>query len=387
MLELAPANLEEAAEAMARAAREKLRLEFVGGGTELGLGRRPAATDAILRTGRMARILEYAPSDMVIVAQAGVVLAKLQAAARDHRQMLALDPPYPERATIGGLVATGAFGPRRARYGAIRDLLIGVTLVRADGVVARGGGKVVKNVAGFDLPKIACGSLGTLGLIATATFRLHPLPEASATTLVAGVSAERIAALLASVRQAQLEPSSVVALRAGEGKFDLGVRFEGFGEGVDRQVARFVDLARAERLVDGDLFWGRHDAVRTAGPLRLKLAALPSRLPAVEALLAPLFAALRCAAFAWYATLGIGFVAGEPGEGAAEAVAAARAGLVHQGGWLVVEQMVDKPTISTPALEIDPWGPVPGAFDVMKQLKQRFDPERRLNPGRFVGGL
>src|SRR5207302_2779779 len=143
-------------------------------GTQLELGNPPDKIDAEVRTDRMRRIVDYSPSDMVLTAEAGVTLAEINAAAREHRQMLALDPPQPDRATIGGLVATGAFGPRRARYGAVRDLIIGVSLVRADGKIARGGGKVVKNVAGFDLPKVVCGSLGTLGLVGAAIFRLHP---------------------------------------------------------------------------------------------------------------------------------------------------------------------------------------------------------------------
>src|SRR5258708_11662262 len=173
-------------------------------------------------------------------------------------------------------------------------------MVGADGGVGRGGGKVVKNVAGFDLPKIACGSLGTLGLVATATFRLHPVPEASATALVAGASAERVAALVRAMRQAQLEPSSVVALRAADGTFDVGVVFEGFGKGVEQQVARLVQLEHAEAPADDAAFRRRHDAARTGGPLRIKLAAQPSRLPSVERVLAPLFARLKGAAFAWY---------------------------------------------------------------------------------------
>src|SRR5215468_6177165 len=210
----APATLDESAEVMAMAARDRLRLGFVGGGTALAMGAPPAGLDAVVRSERLARIVEHAPADMVAVVEAGVTLAALQAALAAHGQRLAIDPPCPERATIGGLVAAAGFGPLRARYGAIRDLIIGVTLVRADGTVARGGGKVVKNVAGFDLPKVACGSLGTLGMIAQAAFRLHPLPEASSTVLAAGVGAEAVVALVAAARAAQLEPACVVALSA-----------------------------------------------------------------------------------------------------------------------------------------------------------------------------
>ena len=381
-----PESTAECAEVMAR---ESGPVGFIGGGTELALGRAPSELDAVVRTGRMARILEYAPADMVMVAEAGVTLAQVQAAAAAERQMLALDPPHPERATLGGLVAAAGFGPRRARYGAIRDLIIGIAIVRADAVVARGGGKVVKNVAGFDLPKVFCGSLGTLGLVAEATFRLHPLPETSATALFAGLAAEEVVALLGRVRQAQLEPSSAVALRGASDRFDLGVRFEGFGHGVRQQLAGLAELGRAgakpcEPLSDDAGFWSRHDQARAAAPLRVKLTALPSRLVAVDALVAPLLGALRGGSFAWYASLGIGFAGGEIDDAAAAtaAIISARRELVAAGGSLVVE--------TAPAelrSAIDPWGPPPGAFAVMAELKQRFDPGRRLNPGRFVGGL
>jgi glycolate oxidase FAD binding subunit len=358
-LELAPTSVEESGEAMARCARDRLRVRFVGGGTAPPLA--PPEVDAVLATRGMARVLEHAPADMVVIVEAGVTLAQLQQALGGHRQRLALDAPAPERATIGGLVATGAFGPRRARYGAIRDLIIGVALVRADGAIARGGGKVVKNVAGFDLPKLACGSLGTLGLIASATFRLHPLPEASATVVLAGLTAAEVVARIAALRDAQLEPACAVALRRADARFDLGLRFEGFGPGVEEQVTR----AGGARVAPGE-FWPRHDAIRAGGPWRVKVATLPTRLEAVR----------LGGAFAWYATLGIGFASGEL---SAREIEAARADLVAAGGSLIVEQ--------APDASVSPWGPPPPGFAVMQALKQRFDPERRLNPGIFVGGL
>lgn len=382
----APATLAECAEVMTQAARDKLSLGFVGGGTAMGVGAPPARLDAVVRTERLARIVEHAPADMVVVVEAGATLAALQAELAAHGQRLALDPPLPERATIGGLVAAAGFGPLRSRYGVIRDLIIGVTLVLPDGTVARGGGKVVKNVAGFDLPKVACGSLGTLAMIAAATFRLHPLPEATRTVVVAGIPAARVVALIAAARDAQLEPTCAVALSADGDRFDLGVRFEGFGKGVEQQVARLVELSAAAGLsaqpagdAEATAFWRRHDAVRTAAPLRIRFATLRTGLPA----LAPRIA--RLGPVAWYAMDGIGFAgcasAGDTADAAA-AISAAREALVAGGGWLVLEE--------APAAlraHVDPWGPRPAGFRTMQLLKQRFDPDRRLNPGRYIGGL
>ncbi|HVZ33050.1 MAG TPA: FAD-binding oxidoreductase, partial [Polyangiaceae bacterium] len=274
-------------------------LGFRGGGTALGLGNPPRALDAVVSTRKLDRVVEYAPEDQVAVVEAGLTLGRLQTLARERGQWLGVDAPHAERATIGGLVAVGGFGPRRARYGAIRDLLLGVTLVRADGAVARGGGKVVKNVAGFDLPKVVAGSLGTLGLIATVTLRLHPLPEASVTLVVSGLTADEVGKCVLALRQAQLEPSSNVAVQSG-GRFDLGVRLEGFGRGVERDAARLLELGRGEtgrnaqrawQKLDESAavgFWRRAEAPRIEGTLRARITALPTRLAEVEAAVAPL---------------------------------------------------------------------------------------------------
>ncbi|HET9597430.1 MAG TPA: FAD-binding oxidoreductase, partial [Anaeromyxobacteraceae bacterium] len=205
-LVLEPATVEEAGEALAACARDRLRVLFVGGGTDLELGRAPEGVDAVLRTSRLARVVEHVPADQIVVAEAGLTLAELQRHLAPHGQRLALDPPLAARATVGGAVAANAFGPRRCRFGASRDLVVGMTFVRADGTVAKGGGKVVKNVAGFDVPRLLVGSLGTLAFIGTVTFRLHPLPEAAATVAVAVPDAARLRALAAAVVAAQLEP-------------------------------------------------------------------------------------------------------------------------------------------------------------------------------------
>jgi len=386
-----PTSAEECGQAVAQTARDRQAIAAIGGGTKLGLGSAPTALDAVIRTEKLNRILEYAPSDMVMVAEAGVTLAQIQAVAGEKQQRLALDAPNPDRATVGGLVATGDFGPRRAAYGSVRDLIIGVTLVRADGVLARGGGKVVKNVAGFDLPKVACSSLGTLGLIATASFRLHPLPEAERTVLIEALSAAQVVSITQRIRAAQLEPTGSAALRTPAGAFHLGVRFEGFHKGVAQQASKLLALGPSLGVTCAELddraahaFWQRHDEARTTGSLRLKLGALPSGLPRLCDLLAPVFGALRGPTLAVYPMLGFGFVAGEVSEDGPinPALNHLRQGVMAAGGSLVIDA-APPPVRSA----VDPWGPPPPSFPLMQRMKSLFDPDRRLNPGRFLGGL
>jgi glycolate oxidase FAD binding subunit len=376
-----PTSLDESVEAMELAAREDMSVAIVGGSTQLGVGHPPKKLDAVIRTDKLARVIEYVPSDMVLSVEAGVTLAKVREVTRAHGQMLALDPPHPDRTTIGGMIATAAFGPSRVRYGAIRDLIIGVTLVRPDGIVAKGGGKVVKNVAGFDLPKVVCGSLGTLGMIATATFRLHPLPQAQGTAYFKGLTPVEVVRLVGKMREAQLEPTRAVALRVGD-RYDFAIGFEGFESGVGHQIERLREVEWCEQLDDEHAFMQRHDAVRTGGPLRVKVTALASKLVEVERVVQPLLAALHGGAFVWYASLGIGFASGEIGHlhSATVALETLRESLRKMGGAVVIESAPSE-------LRFDPWGPPPGSLQIMAAMKRRFDPEGRINPGRFVGGL
>jgi glycolate oxidase FAD binding subunit len=390
-----PGTLPEASEVVGSATREGRRLVFVGGATELDLGAAPHALDAILRTSRLARILDYAPSDQVVTAEAGVTLATLQEALAQNGQRLALDPPQAARATLGGIVAANTFGPRRARFGSVRDLIIGIRIVRADGVVAKGGGKVVKTVAGFDLPKLMVGSLGTLGLIADVTFRLHPLPEESVTLVVPDRKASEVWDLVGKMREAQLEPVSVVALWRPGGAFETAVRFEGFGAGVKEQSAKLQALVAAELRCACDAltaaaagsFWERHDQLRVGSPVSAKLAALPGQLQAIVSDVLPaLTDGLEDPGFAWYATLGLGFVSGravatDP-EKSAGAVSSARATLERLGGSLTLRSAPPFVRERVPV-----WGTPPPALALMKSVKQRLDPGRCLAPGRFVGGI
>jgi len=388
-----PSTVEEAAEVLRESARSGETLAFVGGGTDLELGSPPERLDAVVLTRELARIVEHAPSDQIVVAEAGTTLETLQAALASHRQRLALDPPESSRKTIGGIVAANAFGPRRARFGSVRDLIIGVSFVRSDGTAARGGGKVVKNVAGFDLPKLMVGSLGTLGLITTATFRVHPLPEEDSTLLLPALSAAGVRSLVREMRQAQLEPSAVVAIWREAGRFDVAVRFEGFRAGVAEQRERLAASVVAgsggacealDETAARDL-WSRHDSVRATPPIRVKLAALATHIePLAAEVLPDVLAALEEPGFVWYATLGVGFLSGRPSDAdvASGALLAARERLAVLGGTLVLEAA--PPSVRS---RMNVWGPAPSALSVMRSVKDRLDPERRLAPGRFVGEI
>ena len=388
-LVFSPESADEAAALVAATAQERMAITFVGGGTKLELGAPPERLDAVVRTERLSKVIEYAPSDQVVVVEAGITFAALQREVGAFGQRLALDPPWPDRSTLGGIVAANAFGALRTRYGSVRDLIIGVSFVRADGISARAGGKVVKNVAGFDLPKLLVGSLGTLGLITTVTFRLHPLPETTVTLVLDRLTSSEVRALCAELHAAQLEPAAVVAIWSNAG-FTVAVRFEGFRAGVEEQKNRLTALVprgACEALDDAQAagVWAEHDRLRTAGSFRAKLAALPAGVEALMAEgIAPFLETLDGPALVLYPTLGLGFISGATAdhERLALAIGAARHWLEYLGGSLVIEA-------ASPELRAvcDVWGPAPRALSLMQSVKSRLDPERRLAPGRFAGGI
>jgi glycolate oxidase FAD binding subunit len=385
-----PDTIADAASRIAESGRAGAALAFAGGGTDLEIGYPPEKLDALIRTERLTQVVEHAPSDQIMTVEAGVTVEQLQAVAGAQGQRLALDPPHPGRATVGGIVAANAFGPLRTRYGTVRDLIIGISIIRADGVMARGGGKVVKNVAGFDLPKLMVGSLGTLGMIATATFRLHPLPEVSETLVIRDRSAAELRALMAAMKKGQLEAAAIAAIGSGR-KLDVIIRFEGFRAGVVEQRDRLAMLPEGSGACEvldpgaAATLWSRHDAVRSGGTLRLKITALPSAIETVSgAVVAPLLGGLRGGGFVWYPSAGAGFVTGTPedDERTATAIRAARQLLEQGRGSLTIESA---PQALRALVAVWPDGGA--AIPIMRAMKERFDPGRRLAPGRFIGGI
>ena len=257
-----PASTDEASALLRVAAAHQLAVVARGAGTGLGWGAPPASADLVIDLQAMDQVLEHAAGDLVARVQAGVTMGHLASVLASAGQELAIDAPAD--ATAGGVVATGTAGPRRLRYGAPRDLLIGITVVRADGEVAHAGGKVVKNVAGYDLGKLFCGSAGTLGLITEATFRLHPRPAAAAYLTaqfgpaaddVAGAVAGAVAAaagsaLVPSAVQLDIPPQASPVTR-------VSVLLEGTPSGVAERARRMAELLSAAQMPDGQFSDGQ----------------------------------------------------------------------------------------------------------------------------------
>jgi glycolate oxidase FAD binding subunit len=393
-----PISEEEIAAVLAFANREGFKVLTRGGGTQLNMGFPPTGGDILLSTTHLNRVIEHAPHDMTATVQAGMRLAEFQAVLGKARQWLALDPELEADATIGGLVATNATGARRLRYGGVRDQIIGIRIVTADGTIAKGGGKVVKNVAGYDLPKLFTGSLGTLGVIVAATFRLYPLPAASRTVVLAASALAPLCDLALRILAATLVPTMVdiTGSTAHDSECTLAVRFETIPAAVEDQAATLIDMAhKAGQATVGTMegevetqFW-QQAAVNAAPPGRtgpsilLKVSLLPTEvvhwLESLRQMAREMNLQVR-----WRAHAGHGLIfARLSGSETALITAAERLRQVamdHRGTLVVID--------APPALaqQVDVWGPIP-ALDLMRRMKASFDPNAILNPGRFVGRI
>src|ERR1700720_347273 len=207
-----------------------------GGGTKLGWGNSPARADIILSTARMTEIIEHAWADLTVTVEAGCTIQKLQETLGQHGQRLAFDPLWPEKATVGGVLSTNDSGALRLRFGALRDLIIGVTIALPDGTLASSGGKVVKNVAGYDLPKLVTGALGTLGIITRANFRLHPLPRTIRSFTFAARDVGDASRVMLSVQDSWLTPTGLQARFTADAAPTVDIRFEGTDAGLAAQA-------------------------------------------------------------------------------------------------------------------------------------------------------
>ena len=358
-----------------------------GAGTKLEWGNPPARADVILSTARLHRVLEHAWADLTVSVEAGCTIGKLQETLAKHGQRLALDALWPERATVGGVLSTNDSGALRLRFGSLRDLVIGVTLALADGTVASSGGRVVKNVAGYDLPKLVTGALGTLGVITRAIFRLHPLPKETRTVSRSSLTLENAQRLVLEIQNSKLAHSAVQVCCDSEMRARVDVLLEGTEAGLTAQVEHL--MAMTGSAVSNDAWrdvWNARQEICSPGKRGAEFAVAKfSTLPAQIAQAIEMIARVWGAGSGWNVVAqatGIGWVRV---EGAASAIDSAlrelRACLEGSGGSLVV---VHRPAGMA---ELDAWGNAGDALPLMSAVKWQFDPGKTLNPGRFVGGI
>ncbi len=415
-----PASRQAVAEILRWASREVVSVFPWGGGTQAALGNVPNRVDLVLDLSRCARILDYQPADLTATVEAGVTLQGLQQELAQGGEFLPVEAPLAERATIGGILAGNATGPLRASYGLPRDWLIGIGVVSAEGVETKAGGKVVKNVTGYDLNKLYAGSMGTLAVIVEATFKLAPLP-ADAGTLVAAFSSmpEGIEAGRRLLRQtAAAQGVQVVESQAGRRLgSDSGALFpESLTSGAAVALAFFSGRPSAvqRRLEEGTGLLREAGAKQVArldqeeGRLLLRRLAdlgwsVESR-PYLGIKLGVPPTAVAQVAGSCREDSSLGFppgVVADPGFGTVRlywwadsisnwideslvlgAIARIRELARNAGGTAVVEHCplpVKK--------RIDIWGDPPPGMELMRQVKQRFDPLGILNPGRFAGKI
>jgi len=359
-----------------------------GGGTKLAWGNPPARADLILSTARLNRILEHAWADLTMTVEAGCTIGKLQETLAKHGQRLALDALWPEQATVGGVLSTNDSGALRLRFGSLRDLIIGATLALPDGTLASSGGKVVKNVAGYDLSKLATGALGTLGVITRAVFRVHPLPKETRTLTCACDDLADAQRLVRAVLDSKLAHSALQIRCGRSAQPQVDVLFEATQAGLAAQTAQLKSLAGNQNFDDStaDAWKARQELYSTAKASGAKAAiAKLSILPAQIANTIEILAGLCGDGARWNAVVqatGIGCVRM---EGEALALQAAflsfRAKLESAKGSLVVHQS------PATASRMETWGDGGDALRLMRAVKQQMDRKNTLNPGRFVGGI
>jgi glycolate oxidase FAD binding subunit len=389
-----PATSEQLAQVLTLAHAEQLALAPRGSGSHLEHGGPPRKVDLVVDLRRLDALVEHNPDDLTVTVQAGITAGALAMRLAPRRQALPLDPPGWRARTLGGIAATQSSGPLRLRYGTMRDLLLGVRFVQADGVLTWGGAKVVKSVTGYDVPKLMVGALGTLGVLVELTLRLHPASEAEGTWLATFTSAAQAQDCVAAVLDSTLQPNRLEML---DGRALAGSGLPAAGAALLVSIATVEPAVQAQAAALGDIVaraggrlqpldagvWEAYDQMLAApGGVTLRIGTVPSRLAAT---FAETRRALDGAAVAGSAGLGALRVRVDGGDvdAVARGIERLRAFVADVDGAVIIDR---GPRSLREA--IDPWGPVPApVLAVMRAIKHEFDPTGVLNPGRFVGGL
>jgi glycolate oxidase FAD binding subunit len=369
---VAPGNTEEVAAVLRLANENGCSVGAWGGGTKQGWGY-PMAPALVLEMHRLNVLREHTWQDMTCSVEAGCTWASLQSGLAQHGQFVALDPLWPERATVGGIVATNDSGALRLKYGGLRDLIIGMTIVLADGTIAKTGGKVVKNVAGYDLHKLMIGAFGTLGVVTSVNFRLHSKPQCTQSFSVSAPDAEPLGKLMLKLLHAQVS-TVAIQLRGTAAGFELDVQLASLAEVLHTQAAALEAMAQSEGLRSR----GAADDVWSARQQQMthEFVCKGTMLPSEIARFAERVRGLGGKSV----TQGTGImIAGFP-AGAADGLMKLRGEMEQASGSMMV---LKQPAES----KLDCWGTPPDSLPLMRQIKSRFDPEGILNPGRFLGRI
>jgi glycolate oxidase FAD binding subunit len=357
-----------------------------GGGTKTGWGNPPTRADLILSTARLNRVIEHAWADLTVSAEAGCTIQNLQNALAEHGQRIAVDPLWPERATVGGILSTNDSGTLRIRYGALRDLIIGVTIALPDGTLASSGGKVVKNVAGYDLPKLVTGALGTLGIITRAIFRLHPLPHNVRSFTFSARDLDDANRIVLAVQDSRLAHTGLQTRYTPGEAPAVDVRLEGTGAGLAAQTGTLRKLAAPDaETATSDAVWQARQELwcQAESAAIAKFSVLPASVAETCHRIRHLADSLSVRWSAVVQGTGLGWLRLEASSAPSihQVLHGLRPELERGGGSLVV---LHRPAAMC---ALDAWGSGGDAFPVMLSVKRQFDSRSTLNPGRFVGGI
>ena len=405
-----PASVQEMQEVLQFAVKKDLSVMPAGAGTKLGIGNLPEKVDLVLATTCLNSVVEYEPADLTVTVESGIRLAALQAVLAQHRQYLALDPPYTDRCTLGGIVATNASGALRLRHGAARNQVLGLRVIQANGTVVKSGGKVVKNVAGYDLNKLYIGAFGTLGIITEVTLKLSPIPAHEAILVADFQNVQGAIDTGLSIVGSQILPmfvnlsiNSDIVSPATDNATDtkrptLVVGFGGDPETVTWQLAQCQGImeqneALGVTMTEGESRVHLQEAIREFPAVDRDTASVIAKLNLKRTGIAEFAAQVMDASWAQdvqvMALLGSGILylsipvtLDTDFEVLANKLTQLRQSAIEARGNLIVEA-------APPELKqhIDVWGPVGDTLGLMKQVKDRFDAGGLLNPGRFVSGI
>jgi glycolate oxidase FAD binding subunit len=400
---VSPDGQEELAEVMACAHHQKWQMLLAGQGSKLGWGGLVKEPQVLISSQRLNRLIDHAVGDLTVTVEAGIPFAHLQAILAKEGQFLPLDPTYSHRATLGGIVATADTGSFRQRYGGVRDLLLGLSFSRADGQMAKAGGRVVKNVAGYDLMKLFTGAYGTLGFITQMTLRLYPLPKSSQTLLVTG-NISKITQAREMLFRSALTPTAadllsphLSSLLEVEQAAGLVIRFQGLEASVQEQSRQWQAIIQELKLsvtsyIDQEevLLWKRLQEIREVQDpaVTCKIGVLPAdgveTLAMLETIAKKHNLSVSKTMGLLHAGSGLGVIRlqDSPEDSLCKALAELRNYCQERQGFLsILEAPVELKQ------KIDVWGYTSNSLGIMRSLKNQFDPGKLLNPNRFVGDI